>query len=145
MLLREMKDEDIKEVLEIERTIFKSSAMNEKQFEYELNTNVFSHYYVLIETSIIGYMGLYDNEENGEITNIAIDKQYQGNGYSHLLMNYAIDLLKERNNISLEVRVSNNKAISLYKKHGFIIVAKRKNYYSDNHEDAYLMVRERKL
>ena len=44
-------------------------------------------------------------------------------------------------NITLEVRVSNVAAISLYKKYGFIIANIRKSYYSDNHEDAYLMIK----
>ena len=45
-------------------------------------------------------------------------------------------------NMSLEVRVSNDKAISLYRKYGFETVALRKNYYEDNHEDAYLMIKQ---
>ena len=45
-------------------------------------------------------------------------------------------------NINLEVRISNQKAIKLYEKCGFKIVAIRKNYYQDNHEDAYLMIKE---
>ena len=44
--------------------------------------------------------------------------------------------------MSLEVRVSNDKAIALYKKNGFETVALRKNYYEDNHEDAYLMIKQ---
>ena len=43
--------------------------------------------------------------------------------------------------MSLEVRASNHKAISLYKGLGFENQAIRKNYYQDNHEDAYLMVK----
>ena len=39
----------------------------------------------------------------------------------------------------LEVRVSNLKALELYKSEGFIIMRKRKSYYSDNYEDAYEM------
>ncbi len=45
-------------------------------------------------------------------------------------------------NINLEVRISNQKAINLYKKYGFKIVTIRKNYYQDNHEDAYLMIKK---
>lgn len=44
--------------------------------------------------------------------------------------------------MSLEVRVSNESAIKLYEKFGFKNVGIRKNYYQDNFEDAYLMVRE---
>ena len=50
-------------------------------------------------------------------------------------------IAKECDTMSLEVRVSNDKAIALYKKNGFITVNTRKGYYQDNHEDAYLMVK----
>ena len=43
---------------------------------------------------------------------------------------------------SLEVRVSNQSAISLYERYGFKQVGLRKAYYQDNHEDAYLMIKE---
>ena len=44
---------------------------------------------------------------------------------------------------TLEVRVSNERAINLYKSLGFISVGKRKKYYEDNGEDAYIMVCDR--
>ena len=41
--------------------------------------------------------------------------------------------------LTLEVRESNSKAISLYEKFGFKSLGKRKNYYQDNGEDALIM------
>ena len=46
------------------------------------------------------------------------------------------------NTMSLEVRKSNQKAIALYQKNGFDIQSIRRDYYQDNHEDAYLMTKE---
>jgi ribosomal-protein-alanine N-acetyltransferase len=43
----------------------------------------------------------------------------------------------------LEVRVSNLTAQHLYTEAGFVSVGKRKRYYEDNGEDAFLMVCER--
>ena len=43
---------------------------------------------------------------------------------------------------TLEVRVSNTRAQNLYKSLGFVSVGKRKKYYEDNGEDAFLMVCE---
>ena len=40
---------------------------------------------------------------------------------------------------TLEVRISNSAAIALYHKYGFEIVSRRKRYYVDNNEDAYIM------
>ena len=41
--------------------------------------------------------------------------------------------------ITLEVRVSNIKAIGLYEKYGFKSLGTRKQYYQDNNEDALIM------
>ena len=77
------------------------------------------------------------------MTKLLVMQDYQGKGLSKLLMDYG---LKEGHNkgcmnYSLEVRVSNERAICLYKKYGYEICAIRKDYYAD-HEDAYLMVRK---
>ena len=42
----------------------------------------------------------------------------------------------------LEVRISNLSAQRLYEKYGFKIAGTRKNYYADNGEDAYIMIKE---
>ena len=41
--------------------------------------------------------------------------------------------------VTLEVRVSNQIAQELYRKYGFEMTGRRKNYYSDNNEDALIM------
>ena len=46
---------------------------------------------------------------------------------------------KDMLGVTLEVRVSNEKAIGLYKKFGFSLAGIRKEYYEDNKEDAYIM------
>ena len=45
------------------------------------------------------------------------------------------------NEIALEVRESNIPAASLYKKHGFVPVGIRKNYYTKPKENAVLMTK----
>jgi ribosomal protein S18 acetylase RimI-like enzyme len=40
---------------------------------------------------------------------------------------------------SLEVRISNQRAINLYEKYAFQIVGRKTGYYHDNHEDAHIM------
>ena len=44
--------------------------------------------------------------------------------------------------MTLEVRASNEAAIALYVKHGFVQAGVRKNYYQDPKEDALIMTRE---
>jgi ribosomal-protein-alanine N-acetyltransferase len=58
-----------------------------------------------------------------------------------LLLIAAIETaLRERQAVvTLECRVSNAVALKLYEKYGFQRVGLRPRYYSDNHEDAYVM------
>lgn len=142
MLIREMEIKDIDKVMNIERTLF-SSPWKRSDFIYEINENPFSYNYVLEDSELIGFLCLMILDHI-EINNIAIDKRYQRQGYGQLLMKYAINKAKAIHGISmsLEVRASNAQAIRLYERNGFEIKAIRKDYYQDNYEDAYLMVRE---
>ncbi len=52
-----------------------------------------------------------------------------------------VDLCKDNNiaSMTLEVRASNKIAQNLYRKYGFKMGGIRKEYYSDNKEDAIIM------
>lgn len=143
MSIREMKIEDLKRVVELENELF-LSPWNEEDFIHELKENPMSGYYIIENNQlIIGYIGLWFLGDQCQITTIATDKEYQGQGYASQLMEYAIEKSEALHyqNINLEVRVSNTSAIALYQKYDFKNVAIRKRYYS-NGEDAYLMIKE---
>lgn len=98
------------------------------------------HYYVLVSgQKVLGFFECQIISPEAELYDIAIKKDYQGKGYSKILMEYFIDLCKNQNcdTIYLEVNSINNKAINLYKKYGFSEYSIRKNYYGKN--DAILM------
>ena len=144
MLIRKMECCDIDDVVAIEKDLF-ASPWDEEALHYEIEKNAFANNYVLeIETQIIGYIGMWLLGDQCQITTIGIKREFQGRGYSKILMAKCEELTKQLGypNINLEVRISNHKAISLYEKFGFKIVTVRKNYYQDNHEDAYLMLKE---
>ncbi len=90
---------------------------------------------------IVGYMGLWFMGGEGHIVSIAVGEQYRGQGIGELLMLAAVEmtLRREQQVVTLEVRVSNEVAQSLYRKYGLSQVGLRKAYYSDNREDAYIM------
>ena len=144
MLIRRMDLLDIDKIVALEQELF-SSPWDKEAFYYELEKNAFSTILVLEdELEIIGYIGMWLLGDQTQITTLGIKKAYQGNGYAKKLMDKCEEITKMMGyvNINLEVRVSNQKAIKLYEKGGFKIVAIRKNYYQDNHEDAYLMIKE---
>ncbi len=139
-----MELQDIDEVVALEQELF-TSPWNKDDFIYEIEKNAFSTILILQEDDqIAGYLGMWNLGDQSQITTLGVKKQYQGRGFAKALMNKCIEITKYLgyDNISLEVRVSNQKAIKLYQQFGFQTVAIRKDYYQDNHEDAYLMIKE---
>ena len=141
----EVKNEDINDILIIENELY-HKPWKAKDYLYELNDNPFAFYLKMIikETSeVIGFIGFWIKFEQAEITKVSITKKYLGHKLSKLLMQDAEKriVLAGCNNITLEVRVSNERAINLYKSCGFRIVTTRKKYY-ENGEDAYLMLKD---
>jgi ribosomal-protein-alanine N-acetyltransferase len=113
-------------------------------FLNEITSNKFAHLFVLEDKDkVIGYSGVWIVSDSATVTKVSIAKEKQGKGLSNLLMKDLIQRVIDANceYISLEVRVSNKKAIKLYEKYGFEQVGVRKKYYTDG-EDACAMVKK---
>ena len=97
----------------------------------DLNNNPFSHYIVFIDNSkILGFINYYLMYDRIEIANFNVLEEYQNNKIGSKLLDYLVNKYHDNvDNITLEVRCDNKKAIHLYKKYGFIEKAIRKNYY----------------
>ena len=93
-------------------------------------------YFIQESVGYLEYSLIYDRIE---IDNIMVKEEYRGKGIGTKLMAHLVSLAIELrvDNITLEVRVSNEVARNLYKKFGFKEVAIRKYYYGD--EDGILM------
>ena len=93
---------------------------------------------------VVGYSGLWLMVNEAHITTIAVAPEYQGRGLGELLLISLIDKAIELNALclTLEVRVSNHVAQSLYRKYTFRETGLRRRYYSDNGEDAHIMTTE---
>ncbi|HHU90162.1 MAG TPA: ribosomal protein S18-alanine N-acetyltransferase [Clostridiaceae bacterium] len=135
-----MELEDLDEVLEVEKSCFKI-PWTRLMFEDELiNSN--AYYYVIeVDKRIVGYVGFWKIIDEAHITNVAIHNDYRRLGYGRALINALLNKAKELEIIAvtLEVRVSNLAAISLYERFGFVSSGVRRGYYSDNNEDALIM------
>lgn len=113
--------------------------ITEFEIDYFKKESPFLKNYVYVEKEIpigiISYSLIYDRIE---LEYIWTNKQYRNKGIASKLMDKMFE--ENVNNITLEVRTTNEKAINLYKKYGFKIASIRTKYYGN--EDAYLMVRE---
>ena len=90
---------------------------------------------------IVGFVGVWMMPDEAHIVTIATRETHRLRGIGEALLIAAIEMAQARGQqlVSLEVRVSNGPALRLYNKYGFTEVGRRARYYSDNHEDAYIL------
>ncbi len=125
--------ENLEGVYEVEVSSF-SSPWSKQAFIDEIN-NPLARYFVLeTEDEVIGYAGLWHIIDEGHITNIAIKKEFRGQGLSKLLLKELIKFFDDNSLsfLTLEVRESNTVARGLYESFGFKIIGERKKYYENN-------------
>jgi len=166
-VLATMQLEDVPAVSEMERHVF-TLPWSSATFSYELRHNPSSEYLVLRyqppaekagrrpklpgsvrrwfkpadpDPSLLGYGGFWMMLQEAHICTLAVRPEWRGCGLGELLLGGLIEraLARKAEVVTLEVRVSNLVAQNLYAKYGFRIVGRRKGYYSDNHEDAFIM------
>lgn len=138
---RKMTLADIDAVMKIDAESF-ATTWPRDIFERELTENHFSTYLVMeMNEQVIGYVGMWMIIDEAQITNIAVLPSYRGKQLGSYLFEQAIRvaLSSRMAKLSLEVRVSNIRAQHLYRKFGLVPGGIRKNYYTDNQEDAVVM------
>ena len=132
---------DIESVFKLESRCH-SHPWSEKLFLSNFGKRYFSHL-LLTDNQVIGYF--IASSVAGEVTlmNVAIAPEMQGQGLGTLLLAFLKDYSRKKNEeeIWLEVRASNNHALKLYQKLGFVEADTRKNYYpcKNGREDAIIM------
>ena len=139
-MIRKMQKEDLDQVLVIENAIFNQPWSREGFFDaMDMPGN---HYIVCVEEGrVVGYCGYYGVLDEGEITNVAVDENCRNKGYGVKMVEALLEEAKEAGiaRMILEVRVSNEAAIHVYKKLGFRELGIRKGFYEMPVEDALIM------
>ena len=157
-----MRLDDVPQVMAIERVSF-PLPWPERAYRYELTENTTSHYVVLRSRQasastggrqplkrlfrrdprppVLGYGGFWLIAGEAHISTLAVAPEWRRHGLGELLL-YC--MLKQATTLgafeaTLEVRVSNHAAQNLYRKYGFEKVGRRRRYYQDNGEDAWIM------
>jgi ribosomal-protein-alanine N-acetyltransferase len=136
-----MRITDVPDIVAIEREAF-TTPWTAEAFINELTHNHFAHYIVMEDhTGIIGYGGMWTIIDEAHVTNIAVRHDRRGLGLGEKLLQHQIAAAIEcgMKRMTLEVRVSNERAQRLYERLGFEPAGIRPGYYSDNNEDALIM------
>ena len=92
---------------------------------------------------VLGYVGMMHVLDEGYISNVAVAPTERRQGIASTLIGELLSCAEklELSFVSLEVRVSNAPAISLYERMGFLPVGLRKGYYEQPREDAIIMTK----
>ncbi len=141
-----MREEDLDEVLAIERASFRS-PWSRQAFLYELRDNRVAQLWVARVTEgvhrerVVAYLCLWRVADEVHVTNFAVHPDLRHRGIGRHLMGTLLEHYRRQGatRAALEVRPSNHEARRLYEAFGFRQVGLRKGYYFDTGEDAVLM------
>jgi len=131
---------DLSQVLSVERRAF-TSPWSLSMFVLELTKPSGIHLAALEDSQIRGYLICARYEEAYHVMTLAVDPDHQRRGIASALLEAMLERAGPDANYTLDARVSNTGAISLYERFGFRAVGTRPRYYSDNGEDAIIMWR----
>ena len=140
IVIRKMQAEDLPEVCEIEKDNF-SLPWSEKSFKDSMGRNDTVFLVALADGEVAGYIGCYCIAGTGEITNVAVKASHHRNGICGKLLErlYQEGAAFDTQEFFLEVRESNETAIGLYSRQGFVKEGIRKNFYEMPVENALIM------
>lgn len=95
-----------------------------------------------IDHEVVGFIGLMFTPTETHVMNVAVAPARRRLGIASLLVAEAVAeaAARERSELTLEVRVSNEAAVALYEAFGFIQEGRRPRYYPDG-EDALILWR----
>lgn len=150
MKLRELTAADAQRCAELEKVLFAGEGpWPAEAFVQEIAHGHTFYLGVEDEDVLVGYAGIGMmgpvTDPEFEIHTIGVDPAMQRRGAGRMMMDnivYIADLKDAP--VFLEVRVSNDPAISMYEAYGFIKTGIRRNYYQPSGADAHTMFRPRK-
>lgn len=137
-----MRRRHVRAILDIEQQVY-PKPWTSGVFTSEIDQVRFgSRYYVIgvAGTRLVGYGGLLFAADEAHVTNIAVDPNRRREGFARRILGHLAETAIERGAqaLTLEVRVSNEAALGLYRDFGFAPAGIRQRYY-ENSEDALVM------
>ncbi|MDR1068697.1 MAG: ribosomal protein S18-alanine N-acetyltransferase [Clostridiales Family XIII bacterium] len=150
--IRRARPEDIDGMYRVERACF-PLPWSRDDLKKDATENILAVYLVAEAASgsagnggneIAGYAGVWVVLDEGHITNVAVHPDRRRQGVAAMLLLQLLEAAREKGaeRFTLEVKRTNEAAISLYERYGFRITDYRKGYYREDGEDAAIMWRE---
>lgn len=140
LTIRCMQEEDLPEVMELERRAF-SSPWTEEMYRREIEKREGCYLVARWREELAGYGGALLILDEAHIMTLAVREDMRRRGIGARLL---LELVRRTEKmgarfLTLEVRKSNRPAIELYTRFGFQVMGERRQYYLDNLENALIM------
>jgi ribosomal-protein-alanine N-acetyltransferase len=139
--IERMRRRHIRAVHRIDRTVY-PNPWSVTLYHQELAHPTSRHYRIArVDRAVVGYAGLMMVCDDGHVTSVAVDPGWQGRQIASrlLLAVFRAGIAEGCTGLTLEVRASNRRAQTLYRRFGMAPAGVRKNYYSHEGEDALVM------
>jgi len=143
MIITNMREQHVAQVAELEKLCFRD-PWSENSIASELH-NALSLWLVAVDGErVAGYVGSQTVMDESDMMNVAVHPDYRKQGIATALILGLVEELSKRGSrsLTLEVRASNETAISVYSTLDFQEVGRRKNYYRNPREDALILRKE---
>ncbi len=142
-IFRNMTEEDIEQVADLEKKVFSDAWSIQGIYDTFRQKQAF----VTVaeqDKKIIGYCIVYYALDEGEIARIAVDDTVRRQGVGRGILDCVCEGCKTKNvkHLLLDVRESNVSARIFYERYGFIVDGIRKNFYEKPNENAVLMSKD---
>lgn len=142
MHIDELLKEDIPAVCDIANSCF-TSPWSPESFSEEMDNPRAVCFVARDNDKVVGYLSLWVVLDEVQINSFAVSESFRKQGIGSQLMNHAIDYAQKNHlkTMTLEVRLSNETAQKVYKKHGFLEAGVRPEFYVKPTEDALIMTK----
>ena len=143
MIITKMTECHVPQIAELEKLCF-HDPWSQNSIASEVN-NKLSLWLVAVEDElVVGYVGSQTVLGETDMMNIAVHPEFRKKGIATALITQLIIYLSQQgsHSLMLEVRASNDPAISVYKRLDFVEVGRRRNYYRNPREDALILRKE---
>ena len=137
-----MAETDLDRIAELEQVIF-PDPWPRSAFDDTVDSDGWGGFVAEADGDIIGYASYFVVCQESHLTNIAVVEAWRRKLVANQLLNAILELVTESECefLLLEVRPSNQPAVTFYERHGFTTLYRRPNYYRRPPEDALVLVK----
>ena len=143
MEITKMTEKDCYILAELDKKCF-AVPWSEQSFLEEAKNQLATYLLAREDGKIVGYCGFWRVSGEAQVTNIAVLPEYRRRKIAKTLAEKMLEICAEDEQIVLEVRESNEIAISFYEKLGFERAGRRKHFYHSPIEDGITMIRRKR-